>query len=232
MSQSVTLDAGMCLPQCVVVPPIPHRDISIWKPPPFTSNWNVSKSTCVTCTRLKCGYEPVKPLSRSTGTTEVFKAMSMSSRGDSIACLTMRLSDAGLRRHPMELIDPNHRHPALRNGGRSAGTHAKPRLIPYPSARICKRPKAAATASTTKKWCLFVHVLQRGIMARNISTTSTATERDAHKTQVLRIRTESLGTERSLPTVGPRGNAAIHQKTDPINADVRARVTTGSMYSS
>ena len=87
----------MCLPQCVVVPPMPHRDISIWKPPPFTSNWNVSKSTCVTCTRLRCGYEPVKPLSRSTGSTEVFKATSISSRGDSIACLTMRLSDARLR---------------------------------------------------------------------------------------------------------------------------------------
>lgn len=76
----------MCLPRCVVIPPIPHRAISTRKPPPLMSNWKVSKSTCVTWVRLKCGYEPVKPLSRSIGTTDAFNATSISSRGDSIAC--------------------------------------------------------------------------------------------------------------------------------------------------
>jgi hypothetical protein len=78
----------MCLPQWLVVPPIPHRVISMRKPPPFTSNWNVSKSTCVTCSRLRCGYDPVNPLSRSADTTEVFRAKSIQARGDSIECLT------------------------------------------------------------------------------------------------------------------------------------------------
>src|SRR5882757_7495695 len=57
---------------------------------------------------------------------------------------------------------------------------------------------------------------------------STAADRDANTTQVPRSKTENLGIRRSLPTIGARGNATIHQHTDAINARVRGRVTAGS----